>query len=143
MSETQVIRVRYWAAARSAAGVAEDTVDVAGPMTLADVVAEVVRRRAPSAGPRFEDVIAVCSVLVGARLHDLPVAVRERRLRCAVGQREAADARGEDARIVQRWVKRIGLRLWAFRAWLQQLVGAVRLCLAAARQRVDALWIGE
>ena len=73
MSETQVIRVRYWAAARSAAGVAEDTVDVAGPMTLADVVAEVVRRRAPSAGPRFEDVIAVCSVLVG----DRPVATQD------------------------------------------------------------------
>ncbi|WP_322937143.1 SGNH/GDSL hydrolase family protein [Nocardioides bizhenqiangii] len=44
---------------------------------------------------------------------------------------------------MQRLVKRIGLRLWAFRAWLQQLVGTVRLCGAAARGRVDELWIGD
>ncbi|KAA1427500.1 MoaD/ThiS family protein [Nocardioides antri] len=70
MSETQVIRVRYWAAARSAAGVAEDTVDVAGPITLAELRAEVVRRHA---GSRLEDVLGVCSVLVG----DQPVATQD------------------------------------------------------------------
>jgi molybdopterin converting factor small subunit len=58
--------VRYWAAARSAAGIAEDAVDVAGPTTLAELTSEVVRRHP---GGRFADVIAVCSVLVG----DLPV----------------------------------------------------------------------
>ena len=70
MSETQIIRVRYWAAARSAAGIAEDAVEVSGPLTLADVLSEVVRRHA---GSRFPDVIAVCSVLVG----DQPVGSRE------------------------------------------------------------------
>ena len=70
MGETQVIRVRYWAAARSAAGTAEDAVDVSGPVTLADLTSEVVRRHA---GSRFADVIAVCSVLVG----DQPVGSRE------------------------------------------------------------------
>jgi molybdopterin converting factor small subunit len=70
VSETQVIRVRYWAAARSAAGTAEDALDAPGPMTLADVTSEVVRRHA---GSRFADVISVCSVLVG----DQPVGSRE------------------------------------------------------------------
>jgi molybdopterin converting factor small subunit len=70
VSETQVIRVRYWAAARSAAGTAEDVLDVPGPVTLADVAAEVVRRHP---GTRFPDVIAVCSVLVG----DQPVGSRD------------------------------------------------------------------
>ena len=72
MGETQVIRVRYWAAARSAAGTAEDTVDVAGPTTLAELTSEVVGRHP---GGRFADVIAVCSVLVG----DQPVATRDPR----------------------------------------------------------------
>jgi len=70
VDETKVIRVRYWAAARSAAGTAEDAVEVSGPVTLADLVAEVVRRHA---GSRLPDVIAVCSVLVG----DQPVGSRE------------------------------------------------------------------
>ena len=70
MSETEVIRVRYWAAARSAAGTPEDSLDVSGPVTLADVVSEVVRRHP---GSRFPDVVAVCSVLVG----DQPVGSRE------------------------------------------------------------------
>lgn len=69
MDETQIIRVRYWAAARSAAGIAEEAIDLAPPLTLADVTAEVVRRHA---GTRLPDVIAVCSVLVG----DQPVGSR-------------------------------------------------------------------
>lgn len=70
MSETQVIRVRYWAAARAAAGRAEEDIEVAGPVTLEDLVAEVVRRHQ---GSRLPDVVAVCSVLVG----DQPVGSRE------------------------------------------------------------------
>lgn len=70
MGETQVIRVRYWAAARSAAGTAEDAVEVAGPVTLADLTTEIVRRYAE---PRFADIISVCSVLVG----DQPVGTRD------------------------------------------------------------------
>jgi molybdopterin converting factor small subunit len=68
MTETQVIRVRYWAAARAAAGVAEESVEVDGPVTLAELRADVVRRH-PAAGARLADVLAVCSVLVG----DMPV----------------------------------------------------------------------
>jgi len=62
VNETQVIRVHYWAAARSAAGTAEDLVDVSGPVTLAALKEEVVRRHA---GSRLGEVIAVCSVLLG------------------------------------------------------------------------------
>lgn len=69
MNETQVILVRYWAAARSAAGTPEEAVDLAAPVTLAELVAEVVRRHP---GTRLPDVIGVCSVLVG----DQPVASR-------------------------------------------------------------------
>ena len=64
MNETEVIRVRYWAAARAAAGVAEETVDAGGPMTLVELRDEVVRRHP---GGRFGDVVRVCSVLVGER----------------------------------------------------------------------------
>ena len=70
MSETQVIRVRYWAAARSAAGVAEDAVPASEPMSLADLTSAVLRRHPDS---RFADVIGVCSVLVG----DQPVGSRD------------------------------------------------------------------
>ncbi|KAA1421488.1 MoaD/ThiS family protein [Nocardioides humilatus] len=70
MNETQVIRVRYWAAARSAAGVEGDLLEVGGPLTLAEVTAAAV---ALHPGGRFADVIGVCSVLVG----DQPVASRD------------------------------------------------------------------
>lgn len=63
MSETQVIRARYWAAARAAAGIPEEEVAVNGPITLVALRAELVRRH----GPRLADVLAVCSVLVGDR----------------------------------------------------------------------------
>ena len=64
MNETHVILVRYWAAARSAAGTSEDRIEADGPVALTDLVAEVVRRHA---GSRLPDVIGVCSVLVGDR----------------------------------------------------------------------------
>ncbi|GEB14656.1 MoaD/ThiS family protein [Pimelobacter simplex] len=64
VNETQVIRVRYWAAARAAAGQAEEEVAVPGPVSLADLRAEVVRRHA---GTRLPEVVQVCSVLVGER----------------------------------------------------------------------------
>jgi sulfur-carrier protein len=56
------VRVRYWAAARAAAGRESD--DVAGE-TLAEVLAEVRRLHADNA--RFAQVVDVCSVLVGER----------------------------------------------------------------------------
>ena len=58
------IEVHYWAAARSAAGSATDSLEVEGPITLAEVV-----RRAVSLHPgtRLPDVLKICSTLVGDR----------------------------------------------------------------------------
>ncbi len=52
--------MRYWASARSAAGVAEERVPAG---TLADVLTEISRRHRDR--DRFDDVIDSCSVLVG------------------------------------------------------------------------------
>ena len=57
--------VRYWAAAKAAAGVDSDTVPVAGGTTLADLLAEVLRMHPDR--PKLPDVVAVCSVLLGDR----------------------------------------------------------------------------
>jgi sulfur-carrier protein len=59
------VRLRYWASARAAAGVAEDVLDVTGALSL-----ETLRARAKQlhpASPRFAAVIDTCSVLVGDR----------------------------------------------------------------------------
>jgi len=57
------VTVRYWAAARAAAGVPDDRVPVSGTTTLAAVL-DSVRALHPG---RLADVIEVCSVLVGDR----------------------------------------------------------------------------
>ncbi len=62
-AEQPSVLVRYWAAARAAAGVSEESVPA--PLTLADLLAEVVARHADR--PRLKDVVSVCSVLVGDR----------------------------------------------------------------------------
>lgn len=59
--------VRYWAAARSAAGV--DGESVAG-VTLADVLKSVLANHPER---RFADVVAICSVVVGEQ----PVGARD------------------------------------------------------------------
>lgn|SRR6478752_2981123 len=59
-----VVTVRYWAAARSAAGIEADEVAVTGEVTLAWVLDQV---RARHDDGRFRDVVAICSVLVGDR----------------------------------------------------------------------------
>lgn len=56
------VTVRYWAALRAAAGTASEQ---APPGTLADVLAAVRSRHAD--GPRFGQVLGICSVLVGER----------------------------------------------------------------------------
>ena len=64
MVETNVIRVRYWAAAKAAAGTDSDDVPVNGSMTLAEL------RRAAAGlhpGTRLAEVLAACSTLVGER----------------------------------------------------------------------------
>lgn len=62
--ETQHIRVRYWAAARAAAGITHDDLPVTGPVPLAEVVRRVVARHP---GTRLAEVVSVCSVLVDDR----------------------------------------------------------------------------
>ncbi len=59
------ITVRYWAAARAAAGVESDSFAVDGPVSLADVM--VLVRQSHADAPRLESVIGVCSALVGER----------------------------------------------------------------------------
>lgn len=61
----ETIVVRYWAAARSASGVEQDVLDVAGEVTLSEVLESVRARHVDR--PRLKDVVAVCSVLVGDR----------------------------------------------------------------------------
>jgi molybdopterin converting factor small subunit len=58
------ITARYWAGARSAAGVDEDVFEVAGPLTLAEVVRRVLSAHP---GPDVARTIGVCSVLLGDR----------------------------------------------------------------------------
>jgi molybdopterin synthase sulfur carrier subunit len=70
VSSVGTVTVRYWAAARAAAGVERDAVPVSAGATLADVL-DAVRRLHPGS-TRLFDVIGVCSVLVG----DRPVGTR-------------------------------------------------------------------
>jgi molybdopterin converting factor small subunit len=62
VAETQVIRVRYWASAKAAAGTDADEIGVDGAITLADL-----RRAAAELHPgtRLAEVLAACSTLVG------------------------------------------------------------------------------
>ena len=62
--ETQVIAVRYWAAAKSAAGVAGDELPVEGSISLTEVLRRAV---ALHPGTRLADVLGSCSVLLGDR----------------------------------------------------------------------------
>ena len=61
---TETITTRYWAGARSAAGVDQDVFEVSGPVTLAEVLRRVLTAHP---GPDVERTIGVCSVLVGDR----------------------------------------------------------------------------
>jgi len=62
VAETNVIRVRYWAAAKAAAGSDSDDVAVTGPITLAELRAAVA---ALHPGTRLAEGLAACSTLVG------------------------------------------------------------------------------
>lgn len=64
MVETKLIRVRYWAAAKAAAGTDADDVRVNGPTTLADLRVAVA---ALHPGTRLAEVLTACSTLVGDR----------------------------------------------------------------------------
>ena len=62
--ETQVITVRYWASARSAAGVDADHLSVTGPIPLSEVLSRAIGLHP---GSRLGEVLQVCSVLIGDR----------------------------------------------------------------------------
>ena len=64
------VTVRYWASARSAAGVADE---VLSGSTVAEVLDSARARHADSA--RFSSVLSVCSILVG----DAPLGSRDQR----------------------------------------------------------------
>ncbi len=57
------VTLRYWAAARAAAGTDLDVVSTSGPTTLADLLREAKAGR----DRRFADVIGCCSVMIGDR----------------------------------------------------------------------------
>jgi len=57
--------VRYWAAARAAAGVDADVIEVGSGTSLEELL-DAVRRLHPDR-PRLPEVVAVCSILVGDR----------------------------------------------------------------------------
>jgi sulfur-carrier protein len=57
------VLVRYWAGAKAAAGVSEES--FSGPLSLSQLLDEVVARHHDR--PRLKDVVEVCSVLVGDR----------------------------------------------------------------------------
>jgi molybdopterin synthase sulfur carrier subunit len=59
------VTVRYWAAARAAAGRVEDEVDGHAVATVADVLVAVRALHAES--PRFDQVLAISSLLLGDR----------------------------------------------------------------------------
>jgi molybdopterin converting factor small subunit len=59
------IRLRYWASARAAAGVAEDLLEVQGPVSLASLEARARDLHTTSAS--FSTVLGTCSVLLGDR----------------------------------------------------------------------------
>ena len=69
-TETHVV-VRYWAAARAAAGVPEDRIATDRPLSLAEVRDRALALH-PDA-PRLAAVVAACSVLIG----DAPVGRRD------------------------------------------------------------------
>lgn len=64
MVETQIISIRYWASARSAAGTDSETLEVDAPITLTEVLARLGRAHP---GSRLLTVLDACSVLLGDR----------------------------------------------------------------------------
>jgi molybdopterin converting factor small subunit len=65
--ETNVgfVTLRYWASARAAAGTDSDALEVAGPVSLAELVSRA--REAHADSSRFADVLSCCSMMVGDR----------------------------------------------------------------------------
>lgn len=58
----ETVTVHYWAAARAAAGTAAEQLPVPGPLTLGELVEQVLARHEGSDG--LAKVLGVCSVLL-------------------------------------------------------------------------------
>jgi molybdopterin synthase sulfur carrier subunit len=58
------VTMRYWASARQAAGTDSEALDVPGAVSLAELIGRV---REAHGSPRFSEVLACCSVMVGDR----------------------------------------------------------------------------
>lgn len=63
MSVSTSVTVHYWAAAKAAAGVSEETIELPGEAMLSDLTAAVRDRH----GAELDRVITVCSVLLDGR----------------------------------------------------------------------------
>ncbi len=71
-SSQGVVTVRYWAAARAAAGTDQDLFPLSSDTTVAAVLDLALARHVDR--PRWRQVLGVCSLLVG----DRPVGARDR-----------------------------------------------------------------
>ncbi len=59
------VTVRFWAAARAAAGTAEESLEVPGPLTVGELLERVLA--AHQGAPALARVLGVCSVMVDGR----------------------------------------------------------------------------
>jgi sulfur-carrier protein len=72
MEGRKFVTVHFWAAAKAAAGVGEESVELPGGATLGDLIADVRRRH----GADLDRVIGICSVLVnGSQAGPVPATV--------------------------------------------------------------------
>jgi molybdopterin synthase sulfur carrier subunit len=62
---TGLVTLRYWASARAAAGTDVDSLEVSGPVPLAELIRRA--RAAHADSSRFSDVLSCCAVMVGDR----------------------------------------------------------------------------
>lgn len=72
-SQTGTVQVRYWASARAAAGVDTESVTVTGPVSVTDLINDLIAQRSGPGAAELSRVLGVCSVLVG----DQPTRDRE------------------------------------------------------------------
>lgn len=64
-SQAGTVQLRYWAAARAAAGVDGEEVDLGKSATVEDLIGIVIARRSGADAHQLGQVLGVCSVLVG------------------------------------------------------------------------------
>lgn len=65
MGPSDVVTVRFWAAARAAAGAPDERIEVPGPVSVGDLLERVLARHGHD--PALQKVLGVCSVMVAGR----------------------------------------------------------------------------